>query len=128
MSAAGQQSGNRTNAGLTYFPAVWSTHLQSYAAADRVDASGAKIGYTVEIGWSIGDLPLRNGTKIGMEFAINATSSRVFWSSGKNKATDDNTMWGDVILAGYDGASPMPLNTYMLQQMWIARLRRATLR
>ena len=25
-------------------------------------------------------------------------------------------MWGDVILAGYDGKSPMQLNTFMLQQ------------
>ena len=29
ISAAGQQTGNRTNAGLPYYPAVWSTHLQS---------------------------------------------------------------------------------------------------
>ncbi len=35
ISAAGQQTGNRTNAGLPYYPAVWSTHLQSYAAASH---------------------------------------------------------------------------------------------
>src|ERR1035438_3850424 len=67
VSAAGQQTGNRTNAGLMYYPSVWSTHLQSYAAAVRVDSSGSRIGYTVEIGWVIGDPPPKNGTKLGME-------------------------------------------------------------
>lgn len=123
ISAAGQQTGNRTNAGLPYFPAVWSTHLVSYAAAARTDSAGGKIGYTVEAAWSIGDLPLKNGTRIGMEFVINAVFSssgaaqyQLYWSSGNNKGTNDNTMWGDVVLAGYDGKSPMPLNTFMLQQ------------
>jgi endo-1,4-beta-xylanase len=122
ISASGQQNGNRTNAGLPYYPAVWSTHLESYAAAMRNDASGNRIGYTVEAAWSIGDLPLRNGTKIGMEFAINAVASAtnmpqysLYWSSGNNKGTDDNTMWGEVVLGGYDGKPPMPLNRYMLQ-------------
>jgi len=123
VSAAGQQTGNRTNAGLPYYPALWSTHLHSYAAASRIDSTGSKIGYAVEVSWSIGDLPLKNGTRIGMEFVINAASSssgspqyQVYWSSGNNKGTNDNTMWGDVILAGYDGKSPMQLNTFMLQQ------------
>jgi len=123
VSAAGQQTGNRTNAGLLYYPPVWSSHLHSYAAALRYDSNGKSIGYTVEVGWSIGDLPLKNGTKLGMEFAINAASSatnalqyQLYWSSRNNKGTDDNTMWGDVILAGYDGSSLMPLNTFMLQQ------------
>ena len=75
VSAAGQQTGNRTNAGLPYYPAVWSTHLHSYAAAPRTDATGNKIGYTVEVAWSIGDLLLKNATKLGMEFVINAASS-----------------------------------------------------
>jgi endo-1,4-beta-xylanase len=110
ISAAGQRTGNRTNAGLPYFPAVWSTHLQAYAAAPRTG------GYTVEAAWSIGDLPLRNGTKIGMEFVIDAVPYQLYWSSGSNKGTGDNTMWGDVILAGYDGTSPMPLNTFLLEQ------------
>ncbi len=123
ISAAGQQTGNRTNAGLLYYPAVWSSHLQSYAAALRYDSSGNKVGYTVEVGWSIGDLPLKNGTKLGMEFVVNAASSetnmaryQLYWSSGDNKGTNDNTMWGDVVLAGYDGVSPMPLNTFMLEK------------
>jgi endo-1,4-beta-xylanase len=122
VSAAGQQTGNRTNAGLPYYPAVWSTHLESYAAAVRTDAAGAQIGYAVEAAWAIGDLPLKNGTRIGMEFVINAVSSspasgyQLYWSSGNNKGTNDNTMWGEVVLSGYDGPSPMQLNTFMLRQ------------
>jgi endo-1,4-beta-xylanase len=129
ISAAGQQTGNRTNAGLPYYPAVWTSHLNSYAAAPRYDGTGNRIGYTVEAAWSIGDLSLRNGTKLGMEFAITAVSSatntaqyQLYWSSGNNRGTNDNTMWGDVVLTGYDGASPMELNPYMLQQ----NIRKAT--
>jgi endo-1,4-beta-xylanase len=129
VSAAGQQSGNRPNANLPYYPPVWSTHLQSSAAAPRSDSNGRAIGYTVEIAWQIGDLSLRNGTRIGMEFAVNAVSSashtlqhQRYWSSGNNKGTNDNTMWGEVALAGYDASVRMPLNTYMLQQ----NIRKAT--
>jgi endo-1,4-beta-xylanase len=123
IGADGRQTGNRPNANLPYYPAVWSTHLQAYAAAARTDSNGRKIGYTVEAAWALGDLPLKNGTKIGMEFVINAVSSspnatqyQLYWSSGNNKGTNDNTMWGDVILAGYDGKSAMRLNTYMLRE------------
>jgi endo-1,4-beta-xylanase len=123
VSAAGEQTGNRTNAGLPYYPAIWSTHLEASAAAPRADAAGNRIGYTVEAAWSIGDLPLKNGTRIGMEFAVNAVSGaggnplyQLYWSSGANKGTNDNTMWGEVRLAGYDGKAPMPLNTYMLRR------------
>ena len=124
IGADGQQTGNRTNAGLTYYPAVWSSHLQSYAAAPRLDANGNKIGYTVEVSWAIGDLPLRNGTKLGMEFVIinvpstdaNRLPHQLYWSSGNNKGVNDNTMWGDVALTGYDAALPMPLNTFMLEE------------
>ncbi len=123
VSAAGQQTGNRTNANLPYYPAAWSTHLGASAAALRRDSNGATIGYTVEIAWRIGDLPLKNGTKIGMEFAINAVSGAqgnplysLFWSSGNNKSTNDNTMWGEVALAGYDGKAPMALNRFLLEQ------------
>ena len=59
-----------------YYPAVWSTHLQAYAAAARTDSERRQIGYTVEVAWSIGDLPLKNGTKIGMEFVVNALRQR----------------------------------------------------
>ena len=130
VSAANQLTGNATNAGLRYYPTVWSTHLQSTAASYRLDQQGNKIGYTVEVGWNIGDRPLVDGTAIGMEFSINAAASasktrqyRLFWSSGNNHGTDDNTMWGTVVLAGYDGKAPIPqLNTFMLK----ANIKKAT--
>lgn len=127
VSADGKQTGSRTNADLPYYPAVWQTHLVASAAAYRNDASGKRIGYTVKVAWEIGDRPLRNGTRLGMEFAINAASSndaraRVFWASGNNKGLNDNTMWGEVELTGYDGRPPMPLNTYMLR----TNIRKAT--
>ena len=129
VSAAGQQTGNRTNANLPYYPAIWSSHLESSAAALRYDAGGNRIGYTVEVAWSIGDRPLANGTKIGMEFAITAVSSaanavryQLYWSNGSNKGTNDNSMWGDVVLTGHDGKSPLPLNTFLLRQ----NIRKAT--
>lgn len=121
VSAAGQQTGNATNAGLKYYPTSWSYHLQSSAAAYRYDAAGNRIGYTVEVGWYIGDRPLRNGTELGMEFVINAASSatntnqyHLYWNSGHNQGLNDNTMWGDVQLTGYRGG-PMQLNTFMLK-------------
>jgi hypothetical protein len=123
IGADGRQTGNRTNAGLMYYPAVWSSHLKSYAAAPRLDANGNKIGYTVEVSWAIGDLPLKNGTELGMEFAINALSSdaghahdQLYWRSGNNKGINDNTMWGDVVLTGYDSSLPMPLNMFVLEE------------
>jgi endo-1,4-beta-xylanase len=63
-----------------------------------------------------------------MEFVIDAASSantnryQLYWSSGNNQGLNDNTMWGDVVLTGYDGAAPMPLNTFMLAQ----NIRKAT--
>ena len=51
--AAGQQTGNRTNAGLTHYPAVWSTHLHSYAAASRIDYTGSKVGRPSHFGISL---------------------------------------------------------------------------
>jgi hypothetical protein len=121
VSAAAQQTGNLTNAGLKYYPTNWSSRLQSYAAQYRYDTGGNKIGYTVEVGWYIGDRPLKNGTKLGMEFVINAASSatqtnqyQIYWNSGNNQGVNSNTMWGTVQLSGYNGISPMQLNTFML--------------
>ena len=59
VSAAGQQTGNRANADLPYYPPVWTAHLQSYAAAMRYDAGGARVGYTVEIWATTASLPSR---------------------------------------------------------------------
>ncbi len=102
VSAAGSADGEQYERWSEVLPDVWSTHLQSYAAAYRTDGMGNKIGYSVEVAWNMGDRPLRNGTALGMEFSINAASSatntnqyRLFWSSGNNHGTDDNTMWGD---------------------------------
>jgi endo-1,4-beta-xylanase len=123
ISAAGQQTGNRPNANPPYYPTVWSTHLQAYAAALRKGSGGNRIGYTIEIAWSIGDLTLKNGARLGMEFMINAASSAtnknqylISWSSATNTGVNDNTMWGDVILSGYDGKVPMALNRFPLEQ------------
>jgi endo-1,4-beta-xylanase len=113
ITAADQQTGNRANANLPYYPPFWTTHLKSHAAARN------ETGYTVEVAWLIGDRPLKNGTKIGMEFLINVPGPpayQLFWSSANHKGLNDNTIWGDVLLAGYDGKSPMPLNAFMLDQ------------
>lgn len=122
ISAAGQQTGNNTNAGLKYYPTSWSSRLQSFATAYRYDASKNKIGYTVEVGWYIGDRPLKNDTRLGMEFVINAASSatntnqyQLYWNSGDNQGLNDNTMWGDVLLTSHDRNQPMQLNTFMLK-------------
>lgn len=120
ISAAGKQSGNATNAGLTIYPTSWSYHLKSYAAA--LTTSGATTtGYNIEVAWYIGDRPLVNGTKVGMEFGVYSAASATktnkyiqFWNGVPIANTDDNTGWGEVVLAGYDGTSAMALNTYML--------------
>jgi hypothetical protein len=39
VSADGKLTGNRTNAGLKYFPTVWASHVEAYAAAPLVGAS-----------------------------------------------------------------------------------------
>jgi endo-1,4-beta-xylanase len=136
VSAAGQQTGNLTNAGLRYYPAVWQTHLESYAATIETDGQGNRTGYTVELAWRIGDRPLKTGTELGMEFAVYSASamdaaaaatgaaapaagkskneSILFWSSGNNHGVDSNTMWGTVVLSGHGAGATMPLNTFML--------------
>jgi endo-1,4-beta-xylanase len=121
VSADGRQTGNRPNANLPYYPTVWSTHLQSFAAA--MHPNDNRLGYTIEMAWIIADLPLKNGTKLGAEFVINAVSSGtnqnqyvISWNSAKNKGVNDNTMWGEVVLSGYDGVAPLAVNTYLLRQ------------
>jgi endo-1,4-beta-xylanase len=116
VSAAGQRTGNNPNANLPYYPTVWATHLQAYAAAPRPG------GYSVEIAWAIGDRPLKNGTTLGMEFAVNSVTQLLSWNSAVSKGVNDSTLWGDVVLAGYDGKAPMALNTFPLEQ----NIRKAT--
>src|SRR6202012_5794877 len=61
--------------------------------------------------------------KLGMEFVINAAARAtnknqyvISWSSAANKGVNDNTMWGDVVLSGYDGKTRMALNRFPLEQ------------
>ncbi len=123
ISADGRQTGNSTNAGLKTFNTSWYYHLKSFAAAYRSDDAGNRIGYCVEVAWQIGDRPLMNGTKLGMEFSINECSTvnnnpsrtyRLFWSDGNNKGLDNNSLWGEVALEGFSYSSPLQLNTFML--------------
>jgi endo-1,4-beta-xylanase len=111
ISAAGELSGT----------GVYADRLKSYAAASRLDSAGARTGYAVELAIQIGGVAMKNGSSMGIEFGINDAASpantrkyRIYWSSGNNKGIDNNTMWGDVVLSGYDGKTPMALDTYML--------------
>lgn len=105
------------------FPAIYASRLKAYASAARLDDQGRQIGYTVELAFSISGVPMKNGSKIGVEFAINdsdgATKTRqyrIYWNNGNNKGTDDNSIWGTVILSGYDGTTPLQLDSFMLSQ------------
>lgn len=105
------------------YPAIYSDRLKAHASAYRLDAQGKRIGYNVELAFNIGGRPMNNGTAIGMEFAINDASSasntrtcRIFWSSGNNHGVDDNSMWGMVVLSGYDRKSAKILDTYGLNK------------
>ena len=91
---------------------------KSYASVARArDAPG----YNVEIAWYLGEHARANGSKFGFDFGINEADAsstrqcRVFWNTAsRNRTTNDNREWGTVILAGYDGSSPMQLDTFML--------------
>ena len=105
------------------FPAVYVSRLKAYASAVRVNEQGAQIGYNVELAFNIGGVPRKNGSSIGIEFAINDADSstntrkfRIYWNNGNNKGTDDNSIWGTVTLSGYDGKAPMALDTFLLSQ------------
>lgn len=105
------------------FPAVYVSRLKAYASAVRLDTQGSRVGYNVETAFHIGGIPMKNGSSIGMEFAINDADSsgnsrkyRIYWNNGHNRGTDDNSIWGTVTLSGYDGKVPMTLDTFMLSQ------------
>lgn len=105
------------------FPAIYASRLKAYASAVRLDDQGRQIGYTTELAFNIGGVPMKNGSQIGIEFAINDSDSltktrkyRIYWNNGNNKGTDDNSIWGTVILSGYDGKTPLQLDTFMLSQ------------
>jgi len=111
ISSAGQLSGS----------GVYADRLNSYAATPRINAKGIQIGYTVELAINIGGVAMKNGSSMGIEFGINDAVTpantrqyRIYWSDGNNKGLDNNSTWGDVVLSGYDGTTPMALDTYML--------------
>lgn len=99
----------------TIYDNVSSRYLKSYASAATAD------GYNVEVAWHLGEHARANGSKFGFDFGINEADAsqtrqcRVFWSTAtRDRTTNDNREWGTVILAGYDGTSPMQLDTFML--------------
>ena len=105
------------------FPAVYVSRLKAYASAVRLNAQGMQTGYNVEVAFHIGGVPMKNGSAIGIEFAINDSDSatksrnfRVYWNNGNNKGTDDNSTWGTVTLSGHDGKTPLQLDTFSLAQ------------
>jgi hypothetical protein len=105
------------------YPAIYVSRLKSYASAVRHNDRGVPTGYNVELAFNIGGVPMKNGSSIGIEFAINDADSasktrkyRIYWNNGKNKGTDDNSIWGSITLSGYDGKTPMQLDRFMLNQ------------
>ncbi len=100
---------------------VYLDRLHAFASAPIYNAQRAQIGYNVELAINTGGLAMRNGTTLGMEFGIldasaptNTAQCKIFWSNGKNQALNDNSIWGDVVLTGYDGFGPLALDTYVL--------------
>ncbi len=105
------------------FPAVYASRLKAYASAPRLNPQGIPIGYTVEAAFHTGGVPMKNGTSIGVEFAVNDADSaartrryRVYWNDGRNRDTDDNSIWGTVRLSGHDARAPLRLDPFLLQQ------------
>lgn len=100
---------------------VYTDRLKAYAASPLYNKENVRIGYAVELAINIGDVAMKNGSSIGIDFGINdAVSStntnkyRIFWSNGNNKGLDDNSGWGDVVLTGYDGKTHMVTDNFML--------------
>ncbi len=102
---------------------VYADRLKAYAVKSNTGGDGTVKGYAVELALATGGIPAVNGTLVGMDFGItgavsqtNTARCRVFWSSGNNRWLDDNSMWGTVVLNGYDGKVKKALDTYMLQE------------
>jgi glucuronyl esterase-like protein/cellulose/xylan binding protein with CBM9 domain len=98
---------------------VSSRYLGGYASAVQSNAAGA--GYTVEIAWALGEHARANGSTLGLDVGINEADAsntrrcRVFWNTASSeRTTNDNREWGTVVLAGYDGSSPMQADKFML--------------
>ncbi|MES1195800.1 MAG: sugar-binding protein, partial [Steroidobacter sp.] len=102
---------------------VTSRYLKSYASAYKTGSAGKITGYNVEIAWYLGEHARRNGSTFGFDFGIDKTDAsgahpcRVFWNPVTHgRSTDSNVEWGTIVLAGYDGHSPMQLDTFMLSR------------
>jgi endo-1,4-beta-xylanase len=107
----------------TIFPAIYVSRLKAYASAAQLNAQGVQTGYTVELAFNIGGVAMKNGSSLGIEFAINDADSatqtrkcRVYWNNGNNRGNDDNSIWGTVTLSGYDAKTSMPPDSFMLSQ------------
>jgi endo-1,4-beta-xylanase len=101
----------------TVYDNVSSRYLRTHASA------ATATGYNVEIAWYLGEHARANGASFGFDFGINEVDAsktrrcRVFWNKvSHERSTNDNREWGTVILAGYDGSSPMQLDTFMLSK------------
>jgi endo-1,4-beta-xylanase len=99
----------------TIYDNVTSRYLRARASARTPS------GYNVEIAWYLGEHARANGASFGFDFGINEVDAgntrrcRVFWNkASRDRSTNDNREWGTVILSGYDGSSPMQLDTFML--------------
>ena len=100
---------------------VYADRLKAYAAAPSYNNEKVKTGYTVELAINIGGVKMGNDTSIGIDFCINDAVSltntckyRVFWNNGKNRGLDDNSLWGEIRLAGYNVKAPKVPDTFEL--------------
>lgn len=99
----------------------FNERIKKFAVKPAGNDEEESTGYTVEIAVYLGGIPVKNDTAVGMDFCINDAGAetrkcktRIFWNDGSNKGLDDNTGWGTLKLAGYDGKSPLAIDTYML--------------
>lgn len=100
---------------------LYTERLVSYAAAPVNNSNSTLKGYIVEAAIATGGITAKNGTRIGFDFGINDADTpsnrcryRIFWNSGSNRGLDDNSMWGEVLLSGYDGKTRIATDKYLL--------------
>lgn len=100
---------------------AFTERLNAYAAALKYDNNKKVTGYCVELAINIGGIKMENGSAIGIDFCINDAVSpsntcryRIFWNNGKNRGLDDNSLWGEVALAGYDAKKHKVTDKFVL--------------